>query len=115
MPQSDPSDDIDSYVDAVRKALDASAGGDYVPDKPTKDYESDPREREFEPETETKYQFRDKLGLAPEPFNIDKSRPDSYRLDGTLKGRGHLGPIKTSTGQTMTEKSIGVDGKLIPR
>ena len=44
--------------------------------------------------------------------------PDSYRLDGTLKGKGFLGPLKRPDGKVSTELSIGVgfDGKerLIP-
>lgn len=51
---------------------------------------------------------------------LGKQITDDYglRKDGTTKGRGWMGPIKTADGSIMTEKSIGVnfDGKetLIP-
>jgi len=54
------------------------------------------------------------------PLGVQATPTSSYGLrpDGTAKGRGWLGPIKTKDGRMMTEKSIGVDfdGKetLIP-
>jgi hypothetical protein len=51
---------------------------------------------------------------------LGKQPTNNYGLreDGTAKGRGWMGPIKTKDGSVMTEKSIGVnfDGKetLIP-
>jgi len=51
---------------------------------------------------------------------LGKQPTNNYGLreDGTAKGRGWMGPIKTTDGSIMTEKSIGVnfDGKeiLIP-
>lgn len=48
----------------------------------------------------------------------NQPKKDMYRLDGTLKGPGWLGTLKTNNGRDMTEYSIGVtlDGKqtLIP-
>jgi len=54
------------------------------------------------------------------PLGVQTAPASNYGLrpDGTAKGRGWLGPIKTKDGRVMTEKSIGVnfDGKetLIP-
>ena len=41
--------------------------------------------------------------------------PSMYRMDGSQKGRGYLGPVQNAFGQTMTEYSIGVnmDGKEV--
>ncbi len=54
----------------------------------------------------------------PLGYQIGSQNVYGLREDGTVKGRGWLGPLKTMDGKTMTEKSIGVeiDGKetLIP-
>lgn len=41
--------------------------------------------------------------------------PSMFRLDGSQKGRGYLGPVQNPYGQTMTEYTIGVnmDGKEV--
>ena len=31
-----------------------------------------------------------------------------YRPDGSIKGRGYLGPLKNARGETMTEYSMGI-------
>ena len=54
----------------------------------------------------------------PLGYQMGSQNVYGLREDGTVKGRGWLGPLKTMDGKTMTEKSIGVeiDGKetLIP-
>jgi hypothetical protein len=46
------------------------------------------------------------LGQQPAPM----PQPDyGDRVDGTKKGKGFLGEIKTPDGQIMTEYSIGID------
>ena len=50
-------------------------------------------------------------GLMPPaaaPF-ANPTSLDSYRPDGSMKGRGFLGPLTNRSGQTMTEYSIGVN------
>lgn len=44
-----------------------------------------------------------------DPFQVDPSRPDSYRPDGTLKGPGWLGSLRMKDGTTATELSVGVN------
>lgn len=42
--------------------------------------------------------------LAP---NLGSSA-SMYRPDGSMKGRGYLGPLKNARGETMTEYSMGI-------
>lgn len=48
------------------------------------------------------------LRQQPTPTSPPQS-PYGNRVDGTPKGRGYLGEIKTPDGRVMTEYSIGVD------
>jgi len=45
---------------------------------------------------------------SPYRRTVGKPRPDTVRADGSMKGRGYLGPLTNAAGQSMTEYSIGV-------